>query len=131
MEVWIVRWVFSLNFSWSSLPLSPVSGPVLVVVEGDGPVALHRGHVGPVVAGARQQHVTQQRLDGRLSHQAHKEQLLDDRRGDNAQRGQAQEQAAKAVGLAGVLVPHILLQGTLGLLLDALHVRHVRQTHGI
>jgi len=101
------------------------SGPVLVVVEGDGPVALHGGHVGPVVAGARQQHVAQQRLDGRLAHQADEEQLLDDRRGHDAQGGQAEEQAAEAVGLAGVLVPHVLLQGALGLLLDALHVGDV------
>lgn len=35
------------------------SRPVLVVVEGEGSLALHGGHVGPVVAGARQQHVAQ------------------------------------------------------------------------
>lgn len=104
---------------------SSTSGPVLVVVEGDGAVALHGGHVGPVVAGAREQHVAEQRLDGRLAHQADEKQLLDDRRGDDAQGGQAQEEASEAVGLARVLVPYIFLQGALGLLLDALHVGHV------
>lgn len=60
------------------------SGSVLVVVEGDGTVPLHR-HVGPVVAGARQQHVPQEGLDGGLAHQTHEEELLDDGRGDDAQ----------------------------------------------
>lgn len=94
-------------------------------MEGDGPLALHSGHVGPVVAGAREQHVAEQRLDGCFADQADEKQLLDDRRGDYAQGGQAEEETSKAVWLAGVLVPYILLQGALGLLLDALHVGNV------
>ena len=122
MDGRLVRWTFSLEF----VPqLVSASGPVLVVVEGDGPLALHGGHVWPVVAGAREQHVTQQCLDGRLSHQANEEQLLDDRGGDDAQGGQAEEETSEAVRLAGVLVPYVLLQGALGLLLDALHVGNV------
>lgn len=64
------------------------SRPVLVVVERQRSVSLHR-HVGPVVAGARQQHVPKQGLDGRLAHQAHEEELLDHGRRDDAQRRQA------------------------------------------
>lgn len=94
-------------------------------MEGDGSLALHGGHVGPVVAGAREQHVTKQCLDGRLAYQAHEKQLLNDRRGDDAQGGQAEEEASKAVWLAGVLVPYVLLQGALRLLLDALHVGNI------
>lgn len=103
----------------------PASGPVLVIVEGDGPLALHGGHVGPVVAGAREQHVAEQRLNGRLADQANEEKLLDHWGGHDAQGGETEEEASKAVGLAGVLIPYVLLQGTLGLLLDALHVGNV------
>lgn len=113
------------TLNWSMQFRPQASGSVLVVVEGDGALALHGGHVGPVVAGARQQHVAQQRLDGRLAHQAHEEQLLDDRRGDDAQGGQPQEEPSEAVGLAGVLVPHVLLQGALGFFLDAFDVGDV------
>lgn len=102
-----------------------VSGSILIVVEGDRPLALHSGHVGPVVAGARQQHVTEQRFDGRLAHQADEEQLLDDRRGDDAQGRQSQEEPPESVWLAGVLVPDIFLQGALGFFLDAFNVSNV------
>lgn len=44
------------------------SWPVLIVVEGNGPFALNSRHVGPVVAGAREQHVTQQCLDRCLAY---------------------------------------------------------------
>lgn len=94
-------------------------------MEGDRPLALHGGHVGPVVAGAREQHVAKQCLDGRLPYQANEKQLLNDGRGDNAQGGQAEEEPSKAVWLTWVLVPYILLQGTLGLLLDALHMSNI------
>lgn len=66
------------------MDISQPSGPVLIVVEGERSFPLHCRHVGPVVAGARQQHVTEQCLDGGLPHQAHKKQLLNDRRGDYA-----------------------------------------------
>lgn len=94
-------------------------------MEGDGPLALYGGHVGPVVAGTREQHVAKQCFDRCLANQPNKKQLLDDRRRDDAQGGQAEEETSKAVWLAGVLVPYILLQGALGLLLDALHVGNV------
>lgn len=126
MDGCVVRWTFSLNFSRSSsFVYLAASGPVLVVVEGDGPLALHGGHVGPVVAGAREQHIAEQCLDGCLAHKANEKQLLDDRRGDDAQGWKAKEKTSKAVGLAGVLVPYVLLQGALGLLLDALHMGNV------
>lgn len=115
-----VKWTTTLN--WSRCSPGRLSGSILVVVEGERPLALHRGHVGPVVAGARQQHVTEQRFNGRLAHQADKEQLLNDRRGDDAQRRQSQEEPPKPVWLAGVLVPYIFLQGALGFFLDAFNV---------
>lgn len=106
------------------LPLS-TSGPVLIVVEGNGSLALDSRHVGPVVAGAGEQHVAKQRLDGCLAYQANEKQLLDDRGGDDAQGGQAEEETPEAVWLAGVLVPYILLQSALRLLLDALHMGNI------
>lgn len=71
--------------------------------------ALLEGHVGPAEAASRQQHVPDQCLDGRLPHQADEEKLLDDRRGDGAERRQAEQELPKAVGLVGILTPHILL----------------------
>lgn len=100
------------------------SRPILIVVEREGSVSLHR-HIGPVVAGARQQHVPEQRLDGRLAHQAHEEELLDHRGRDDTQRRQAQQEPPETVGLVRVLIPHILLQGTLRLFLDAFHMSHI------
>lgn len=94
-------------------------------MERDRSLSLYCGHVGPVVAGAREQHVTEERLNWSLADEAHKKQLFDDWRGDNAQGRQAEEEASKAVRLAGVLVSYILLQSTLRLLLDALHVGDV------
>lgn len=115
--------MFSLGFiSERRLSRLCTSRPVFVVVEGNGSLALHGRHVRPVVAGAGEKHVTEQCLDRRLSNQADEKQLLDDWRGDDAKGWEAEEEAAEAVWLTGVLVSYVLLQGTLGLLLDALHV---------
>lgn len=92
---------------------------------------LEIGNVRPAETAAGQQHVPDEGLDGGLPHQAHEKQLLDDGGGDGAQGRQAQQQLPEPVGLVGVLAPHVLLQRALGLLLEALHVRHVRQTAGI
>ena len=89
------------------------------------------GHVRPVEGPAAQQHVTDERLDGRLAHQAHEEELLDHLRRHGAEGGQAQQELAEAGGLVGVLAAYVLLQGALRLLLDALDVGHVRQTAGV
>lgn len=89
------------------------------------------GHVRPVEAAAGEQHVSNEGLDGGFTYQADEEKLLDDGRGDGAQRGQPQEQFAEAAGLVGVLAPHVFLQGALRLLLQALDVRRVRQATGI
>lgn len=121
----------SRAFLFELLLCCSASGSILIVVEGEGPLALHSRHVGPVVAGPREQHIPEQCLNGRLAHQAHEKQLLDDRRGDDAQRGQAEKEASKSVRLAGILVPHIFLESTLGLLLDALHMGDIRQAHSV
>lgn len=90
------------------------------------PLGTLDGHVRPVEAAPGEQHVSDEGLDGGFTYQADEEELLDDRRGDGAQGGQPQEQFPEAAGLVGVLTPHILLQGALGLLLQALDVRSVR-----
>lgn len=92
---------------------------------------LLNGHVRPAEAAPRQQHVPYQRLDGRLTHQTHEEKLLYDGRGDGAERRQAKQQLPEPVELVGVLTPDVLLQSALGLLLEAFHVGHVRQTAGV
>lgn len=76
-------------------------------------------------------HVTDQRLNGGLSDQAHKEELGDEAGRDGAQGGQAQEQAAKALRLTRILHPLVLRQRHLGLLLQRLHMNRVCQTAGI
>lgn len=70
---------------------------------------LLEGHVGPAEAASRQQHVPDQRLDGGFPHQPDEEKLLDDRRRDGAEGRQAEQQLPEAVGLVGILTPHILL----------------------
>lgn len=96
-----------------------------------GPVQSLARAVGPVEGTSRQQHVSDQRLDGCLAHQAHEEQLGDEGGGDGTQGRQPQQQTPKALGLRRVLGPHILSEGHLGLLLQALHVRWVREATGI
>jgi hypothetical protein len=88
----------------------------------------HGAHVGPGEGAAAEQHVPDERLDGRLAHQPHEEELLDDRRADRAQRRQPQQQLAEARRLVGVLGAAVLLQGALRLLLQTFDVTHVRQT---
>ena len=94
--------------------------------NGDG--VLHGGHVGPVEVGAAEEHVSDERLDGRLADQPDEEELFDDLRADGAQRRQPQQQFAETRRLVGVLRPAVLLQRTLRLLLQTLDVAHVRQT---
>lgn len=88
----------------------------------------HGVDVRPAEAAAAEQHVPDERLDGRLAHQPDEEQLLDDLRADRAQRRQPEQQLAEPDRLVGVLRPAVLLQGALRLLLQRLDVRHVRQS---
>lgn len=76
-------------------------------------------------------HVTDQRLDGGLSYQAHEKELRDKAGGNGAQGREAQEQASEALRLARVLHPLILRQSHLGLLLQRLHVDRVCQPAGV
>lgn len=76
-------------------------------------------------------HVTDQRLDGGLSYQAHEKELRDEAGGNGAQSREAQEQASEALRLARVLHPLILRQSHLGLLLQRLHVDRVCQPAGV
>ena len=86
-------------------------------------------HVGrPAERAAAQQHVANERLDGRLADEPDEEHLLDDLRGDGAQRRQPKQQLAEARRLRGVLRPDVVLERALRLLLDALDVRRVAQT---
>lgn len=112
-------------------PHRPVLGAKATVTASNPRLLSLHGDVGPVEAGPGKEHVSNQRLDGGLAYQAHKEELLDDRGGDDAQRGEAEKEAPKSAGLVGVLVPDVLFQGTLGLLLDVLHMAQVRQPHSI
>lgn len=92
----------------------------------------HRGYViGPVEAVAAQQHVPDERLDRRLAHQPHEEELLDHLRRDRAQGRQSQQQLAEPRRLVRILRPAVLLQRALRLLLEGLDVRHVRETAGV
>ena len=54
-----------------------------------------RGRGGPLEGPAGEDHVPDERLDGRLPHQADEEELLDDGGGHGAQGGQAEEELAK------------------------------------
>lgn len=67
-------------------------------------------------------HVTDQRLDGCLSYQAHEKELRDEAGGNGAQGREAQEQAAEALRLTWILHPLILCQSHLSLLLQRLHM---------
>lgn len=73
--------------------------------------------IGPADRASGELHVTDQRLDGGLSYQAHEKELRDKAGGNGAQGGEAQEQASEALRLARVLHPLILRQSHLGLLL--------------
>lgn len=76
-------------------------------------------------------HVTDECLDGRLSDQPHEEELGDEAGGDSAECREAEQEAAEALRLAGVLHALVLRQSHLGLLLQGLHVDRVRQATGI
>lgn len=67
-------------------------------------------------------HVTDQRLDGGLSYQAHEEELGDETGRNGAQGREAEEQAAEALRLTRVLHPLVLRQSHLSLLLQRFHV---------
>ena len=71
------------------------------------------GHVGPVERAATEQHVTYERVDGRLADQSYEEQLLDDVRGHGAQRRQSQQQLAEPCRLSWILRPDVVLESTL------------------
>lgn len=87
----------------------------------------HGAHVGPGKGAAAEQHVPDQRLDRRLAHQPHEEELLDHLRADGAQRRQPQQQLAEARRLVRVLGAAVLLQGALRLFLQTFDVTDVRQ----
>lgn len=76
-------------------------------------------------------HVTDQRLDGCLSDQAHEEELRDEVGGNGAQCGEAQEQPPETLRLIQVLHPLVLGQGHLSLLLQRLHVDWVCESAGV
>lgn len=76
-------------------------------------------------------HVPDQRLDGRLADQSHEEELRDEVGGDGAQCRETQQQATKALRLAGVLHPLVLGEGHLSLLLQRLHVDRVCESAGV
>ncbi len=97
--------------------------------EDDG--QLHRRHVGPIETGTGEQHVADERLDGCFAHQPDEEELLDDLRRHGAKRRQPQEQFAETDRLIGVLRPAVLFQGALRLFLQALDVRHIRQSASV
>ena len=79
---------------------------------------LDGGHVGrPAERSAAEQHISDESVDGRLADETHEEQLLDDLRGDGAQRRQAQQQLAEARRLRGVLRADVVLERALRLLL--------------
>jgi len=71
-------------------------------------------------------HVTDQRLDGCLSYQAHEKELRDEAGGNGAQGGEAQQQTSESLRLTRVLHPLVLRQSHLSLLLQRLHVDWVR-----
>lgn len=85
----------------------------------------------PADGASGQLHVTDQRLDGGLSYQAHEKELRDEAGGNGAQSREAQEQAAEALRLARVLHPLVLGQSHLSLLLQRLHVDRVCQPAGV
>ena len=70
-------------------------------------------HVGPVEAAAAEEHVSDERLDGRLADESHEEELFDDLRTDAAQRRHAQQQFAESRRLVGVLRAYVLFEGAL------------------
>ena len=77
----------------------------------------------PLEAVARDKHVPDQGLNGRLPHQPDEEELLDDGGRDCAEGGEAEEQLAEPGRLVGVLGPAVLLQRALRLLLQLLYHR--------
>lgn len=87
------------------------------VRAGSGAELLPRD-VRPADGASGELHVTDQRLDGGLPHQAHEEELGDEAGGDSAQRRQAQQQPAKALRLRWVLHALVLRQRHLSLLLQ-------------
>lgn len=91
----------------------------------------HGVYVRPAETAAAQQHVPDERFDGRLAHQPDEEQLLDYLRADRAQRRQPEQQFAEPNRLVRILRPAVLFQGALRLLLQRLDVRHVRQPAGV
>jgi len=91
----------------------------------------HGVYVRPAEAAAAEQHVPDERLDGRLAHQSDEEQLLYDLRADRAQGRQPEQQFAEPDRLVGILRPAVLLQRALRLFLQRLDVRHVRQSASV
>ena len=98
---------------------------------GGGGGGLLSRDVGPADRASGKLHVTDQRLDGGLSYQAHEKELRDEAGGNGAQSREAQEQAAEALRLARVLHPLVLGQSHLSLLLQRLHVDRVCQPAGV
>ena len=90
----------------------------------------HRG-AGPLEGVAREEHVPDQGLDGRLADQPDKEQLLYHWGGDSPEGGQPQQKLAEPGGLVGILRPTVLLQGTLGLFLKLLDHWRGRQSDSV
>lgn len=110
---------------------TPDRDPVVRPEPGwDGQGLLSRD-VRPADGAAGELHVSDQRLDGRLPHQPHEEELRDEVGGNGAQGRKAQQQAAEALRLAGVLHALVLSQGHLSLLLQRLNVDRVCESAGV
>ena len=86
------------------------------------------GHIGPIKRSSTEQHVSNKRVNGSFADESHKEQLLDDLSWYGAQWRKPKQQFTEARRLSGILCAHVLLEGTLRLLLQVLDVCGVRQT---
>ena len=93
--------VSSIFFNNQVFGLHLVGGPSAGLADG-GPLKV-----------PREEHVPDEGLDRRLAHEAHEEQLLYDGGRHRPEGGQSQQQLSKPRGLVGVVVPAVLLKGTL------------------
>ncbi len=84
-------------------------------------------HVWPVDGASRELHVPDKRLNGRLTNQAHEEELRDEVGGNGSQGRQSQQESAEALRLTWILHALVLGQGHLCFLLQALDVRRIWQ----
>lgn len=86
---------------------------------GTSPPIVHllSGHIRPPDGASGELHVPDERFDGRLAHQPHKEELGDEVGGHGPQGGEAEKKSAKTLGLTRILHALVLGQGYLSFLL--------------